>query len=217
VARLHQRRLQRRHQSSTSTSSFRKLPRLFQTLASEEIPVFLTEEGSGRDPPPRFPPPPLPPIIMSTTRLNHKVWLQCRCINAFNNSKSQPTPTMTAHPTHWQVTVICAPPAPPSACISPPALLVPQVLQQHCCRLVPPDLGPPLPNEFPPSLALPPSHKVFLEIPRNDPLFPRFPAGNWLFQGADGFPADFRTSRWQGLAVFAGSIPAGSLSCFYDS
>ncbi len=46
---------------------------------------------------------------------------------------------------------------------------------------------------------------------------PRFPAGNWLVSGADGFETVYGTSEWQGLAHLAGSTPAGSLPCFYDS
>jgi hypothetical protein len=39
------------------------------------------------------------------------------------------------------------------------------------------------------------------------------PAG----RGADGFAAVYGTSEWQGLANLAGSVPAGTLLCFYDS
>jgi hypothetical protein len=46
---------------------------------------------------------------------------------------------------------------------------------------------------------------------------PPFPAGNWLVPGADGFATVYGTSEWQGLAHLAGSTPAGSLPCLYDS
>jgi hypothetical protein len=49
--------------------------------------------------------------------------------------------------------------------------------------------------------------------------FLRFPAGNWLFPGADGFTTVYGMSGWQleGLAHLTGSPPAGSLPCFNDS
>ncbi len=49
--------------------------------------------------------------------------------------------------------------------------------------------------------------------------FPTLPAGNcqWLVPVADCFATVYGTSDWQGLAHHAGSPPAGSLPCFYDS
>ncbi len=61
---------------------------------------------------------------------------------------------------------------------------------------------------------------LFLESRHIEPLLhaSRFLRGRLsLFPGVDGFTTVYGTSGWQGLAHLAGSTPAGSLLCLYDS
>jgi hypothetical protein len=121
--------------------------------------------------------------ILSTTCLNHNAWsYQClrqRQVAADANAKSQPTPTATAHPTQFSP----VPPASSSPPISPPALLAPHVLQKHCCRRVPPELGLPFPSMLSPSTAPPSLHQIFLEFRRNEPLSHASPQETGSSQG----------------------------------
>jgi hypothetical protein len=81
-------------------------------------------------------------------------------------------------------------------------------LLQDCA----PRVGPALPSHF----DLLHCARYFQVSPKRPP-FPRFPAGNWLFPGADGFAAGYWTSRLQDLANPACSKPASSLQCFHNS
>jgi hypothetical protein len=106
-----------------------------------------------------------------------------------------------------------------------------QALRGCSCSLSPsPSLpNPPPPNKHPPPyppLSPKPSatqpivklrSTLFSRASQKRPPSPPFPAGNWLVPEADGFATVYGTSEWQGLTHLAGSTPAGSLPCFYDS